>query len=194
MDTTQVLVLRSSPRPRGNSSILADQVAAGARAAGAAVECFDLHSMNIRPCDGCDFCQGLAGGQCQVNDDMRLLYPRLIAADSIVVATPIYWFTMSAQAKLCIDRWYALQGAGGSSLAGKRFGIVLTYGDADPYISGAINAIRAFQDMFRYVGAEIAGFVYATASRPGEVEGRPELLKTAFELGQQLGKRQVGAQ
>ena len=67
-----------------------------------------------------------------------------------MIASPIYWFTISAQTKLFIDRWYALESSQGSVLKGKQFGILLTYGDDDPYTSGAINAIRTFQDMFRY--------------------------------------------
>ena len=188
MSTRQILILKSSPRKRANSSILADQVASGARESGAAVESFDLHALNIHPCDACDFCQGAAEAECVINDDMQMLYPKLRAADAIVIATPIYWFTLSAQAKLCIDRWYALEGAGGSALAGKQFGLVLTYGDVDPYTSGAINAIRTFQDMCRYIRAEVAGIVYGTASDPGEIQGQTKLLERAYQLGQRLGQ------
>ena len=167
MNGKQILILKSSPRKRANSSILADQVAAGAQEAGATVESFDLHSLNIRPCDACDFCQGAA--ECVINDDMQMLYPRLRAADSIVIASPVYWFTLNAQAKLCIDRWYTLERPqGGIALAGKQAGLVLTYGDSDPYTSGAVNAIRTFQDMCRYIKADVAGIVYGTASDPGE--------------------------
>ncbi len=187
MDVTQVLILRSSPRKRANSSILADQAAEGARAAGAVVECYDLASMDIRPCDGCDYCQGQSYGLCQINDDMQMLYPKLIEADSILIAGPIYWFTICAQAKLCIDRWYALQGPDGSALAGKKIGIILTYGDDDPFKSGAMNAIHAYQDMFRYVRAEIVGIVHASVSGAGEVESQPEALREAYELGRRLG-------
>ncbi len=187
MINKQILILKSSPRKRANSSILADQVAAGARAAGAAVESFDLHSLTIHPCDACDFCQGATEAGCVINDDMQMLYPKLRAADGIVVASPIYWFTLSAQAKLCIDRWYALEGTGGSALAGKQFGLVLTYGDTDPYTSGAINAIRTFQDMCRYMRAEVAGIVYGMASDAGEIQGQPKLLERAYQLGQRLG-------
>ena len=86
---------------------------------------------------------------------------------SIVIAGPIYWFTINAQAKLCIDRWYALQGPGGSALAGQKIGVILTYGDDDPCTSGVMNAIHAYQDMFRYVRAEIAGIVHASVSGAG---------------------------
>jgi multimeric flavodoxin WrbA len=186
MNERRILILKGSPRKKGNSAVLADQVAAGAREAGATVESFDLHGMDIRPCDSCDFCQG--SGECVINDDMQLLYPRLREADAIVIASPIYWFTVSAQTKLCIDRWYALEGAGGGALAGKEIGIVLTYGDSDPFTSGAINAIRTLQDIFRYERAEIAGMVYGSASQPGEIQAQPELLERARALGERLAK------
>jgi len=187
MSHRSVLVLKSSPRKRGNSSLLADQVVQGARAAGATVEVFSLHEMNIRPCDACDICQGAGDGRCVIEDDMQLLYPSLRQADAIVIASPVYWFTLCAQAKLCIDRWYALESPQGSALRGKQFGLVLTYGDSDPYTSGGINAIRTVQDMCRYLGAHLAGIVYGTASQAGEVEKQPALLQRAYKLGQSLG-------
>jgi multimeric flavodoxin WrbA len=119
---------------------------------------------------------------------MQRLYPILREASGIVIASPIYWFTLNAQAKLCIDRWYALEGPGGSALAGKQFGLLLTYGDSDPYTSGAINAIHTFQDMARYLKADIVGIVYGSASQAGEIQNQPVLLERAYQLGQQLGK------
>jgi multimeric flavodoxin WrbA len=189
MSSKHVLILKGSPRKKGNSSILADQVADGARSAGAEVESFDLHNMDIRPCDACDACQG-TDADCIIEDDMQILYPKLRSADAIVVASPIYWFTMNAQTKLCIDRWYALEDPQGNALAGKQIGIVLTYGDTDPFTSGAINAIRAFQDMFRYVKANIAGIVYGSASKVGEIQSQQELMERAFKLGRKLADAQ----
>lgn len=187
MDRKRILVLKSSPRKKSNSSLLADQVAAGARAAGAIVESYGLHGMDIQPCDACDACQATTEGMCIIDDDMQLLYPKLRSADGIVLASPVYWFTMSAQLKLCIDRWYALQGAGGNALAGKQFGIVLAYGDVDPLASGAVNAVRTFQDMLRYIGADLAGMVYCTATEPDQVRSQQVVMKRAYGLGQQLG-------
>lgn len=188
MSNKQILILKSSPRQGSNSSLLADQVAAGVRDAGAAVESISLHAMDIHPCDACDLCRGRTGAGCIIDDDMQMLYPKLRAAAAIVIASPVYWFSLSAQAKLCIDRWYALGGPGGSALAGKQFGIILTYGDGDPFTSGAVNAIRTFQDMCRHLDAEVAGIVYGTASAPGVIESQPELLERAFQLGLYLGK------
>ena len=180
----QILVFKGSPREKGNSSILADKAAEGAKSAGAQVESFSLHRMDIHPCDACDICQETE--VCVLKDDMQLLYPKLRQADAIVIACPIYWFTISAQTKLFIDRWYALESSQGSALKGKHFGIILTYGDNDPYTSGAINAIRTFQDMFRYIEADIVGMVYGTANKEGDVLNQPELLESAYKLGEKL--------
>jgi len=185
MENRQVLVLKGSPRLNGNSSALADQAATGARASGAHVEVFDLHNMDIRPCDACDMCLE-QNGICVIKDDMQILYPKLRQTDAIIIASPIYWFTINAQTKLFIDRWYALETPQGSELAGKQFGILLTYGDSDPYTSGAINAIRAFQDMVRYLRADIAGYVYGTASDIGDIKNQVDLLQRAYKLGQKL--------
>jgi multimeric flavodoxin WrbA len=180
-----VLVLKGSPRENGNSSTLAEQVAAGAKEAGAEVESISLHTLDIRPCDGCDTCKEM-DGVCVIRDDMQQLYPKLRRASAIVIASPIYWFTFTAQSKLCIDRWYALETREGHALHGKKFGLVLTYGDADLYTSGGINAIHTFESMCRYLKGEIVGMVYGTADKPGEVAGNPELMDKAFQLGKKL--------
>ena len=126
----------------------------GAKGEGAKVETVFLHRLDIRPCTACDSCRRKLRNDCVIDDDMRRLYPKLMAADAIVIASPIYWFTVSAQTKLFMDRWYALGGADGYALAGKKFWVVLAYADADPFSSGAVNALRTFQDAFNYLGCE----------------------------------------
>ena len=180
-----VLILKSSPRINGNSAMLADQAAAAAREAGAHVESFNLHHMDISPCDACDTCLE-TGGVCVIKDDMQTLYPLLRKADAILLASPIYWFTISAQLKVCIDRWYAMQLPDGNELAGKAFGIILTYGDSDLYTSGGINAIYTFQSIFRYIKADILGMVYGTAGDIGDAAKQPELVEKAYLLGRKL--------
>ncbi len=181
----KVLILKSSPREKGNSSVLADQVAAGAVKAGAQVESILLNRLSIHPCKACDQCQDLGEG-CAIEDDMQAVYPRLLAADAIVFASPIYWFTYSAQLKLCIDRMYALNSKQGHALRGKKVGIVLTYGDDDLYTSGGINAIYTFESMARYVKFEIIGMVYGTANDIGDAQKQPTLMEKAAALGQRL--------
>jgi multimeric flavodoxin WrbA len=187
MSNKRILILKGSPRKKGNSSILADRVADGAKQAGAEVESFTLEKMNIRPCKGCEACHKSEESECTTRDDMTLLYPKLRSADVIVIASPVYWFTLSAQIKACIDRWYALETPKGSALAGKQFALVLVYGDTDPYTSGGINAIHTFQDICRYLQAQNAGIVYGSANDAGAIEQQPALLEKAYKLGQKLG-------
>ncbi len=185
-----VIVFKGSPREKGNSSLLADQVISGAKASGAQVECYSLHNMDIRPCDACDVCQET--GVCVLKDDMQAIYPKLRNADAIVIASPIYWFTMSAQTKLFIDRWYALDDPRGHPLKGKRFGILLTYGDEDFKSSGAINAIHTFQDVLKYVGGNIIEIIHGSAMDIGDIQNQPELMQRAFQLGLNLGAQPAG--
>ena len=180
-----ILILKGSPREDGNSSTLAERVAAGAKESGAEVESISLHMLDIRPCDACDSCHE-TGGVCVIKDDMQALYPKLRRASAIVVASPVYWFTISAQAKLCIDRWYAFVTSEGNELRGKKFGFVLTYGDSDLYTSGGINAVYTFESMCRYLKGEIVGMVYGSADKPGEIANQPDLMDKALNLGKQL--------
>ena len=184
----KILLVMGSPRKEGNSATLAKKVVAGAEATGAEVESFYLHGMNIKPCTACDTCREEEVKDCVIEDDMQTLYPKLRKADALVIASPIYWFTISAQTKLFMDRWYALGGPQEeyAAFAGKRIGIVLTYADVDPFVSGAVNALRTFQDAFNYVGGEIVGMIYGSASEAGEIENNRDLMEEAYELGKKL--------
>ncbi len=180
-----ILILKGSPRANGNSTTLADQVAMGAKESGAQVDSFYLHSMDIQPCDACNECYE-TDGVCIIKDDMQTLYPKLRQADTIVLASPIYWFTISAQLKLCIDRWYAFEADSSKPMHGKKIGIVLAYGDTNLETSGGINAIHTFESMFRYLHGEIIGVVHGTAMDVGDVEKQPNLMEKAYKLGQKL--------
>ena len=182
----KIMVVIGSPRRKGNSAALAQRVADGAKDTGAQVETFFLHAMDIRPCTACDACRTKLKKDCIIKDDMKRLYPKLKAADGIVIASPIYWFTISAQTKLFMDRWYALGGDDGYELAGKKFGIVLAYADADPFTSGAVNALRTFQDAFNYIGAEMVGTVYGSAWKAGEIKKNKALMDAAYALGKKM--------
>jgi len=86
-----------------------------------------------------------------------------------------------------MDRCQALGGGiGDNALKGMKVGILMTYGDPDPFGSGAVNALRAFQDSFKYVGAEMAGMLYGSAFEAGEIRANEVLMKKAYELGEKL--------
>jgi multimeric flavodoxin WrbA len=187
--TKQVLVILGSPRKKGNSSTLAAQISQGAKSAGAEVETVFLHGLKIGPCRGCDTCKKRDSKGCAIKDDMQEIYPKLIKADAWVIASPVYWFTMSAQTKVFIDRCYALTAYAENPFVGKRIAIAMSYGDADPFRSGCVNALRTFQDAYRYAGSKIVGMVYGSATEAGEIADNKALMREAEELGERLVTR-----
>jgi len=91
-----------------------------------------------------------------------------------------------------MDRWYGLGAKPDDEPEGipfkdKRIGIILTYGDSDPVNSGAINAIRTFQDAFRYVGVRTLRMIYGSALDAGEIRNNQELMDRAYRMGEDLG-------
>jgi multimeric flavodoxin WrbA len=185
----KVLVLLGSPRRKGNSSTLASHIAQGAESAGAEVETVFLQGLKISPCRGCDTCKKDDTQGCAIKDDMQAIYPKLIGANAWVIASPVYWFTMSAQTKIFMDRCYALTAYAKNPFAGKRIAIAMSYGDADPVRSGCVNALRAFQDAYRYTGSKVVGMVYGSAMTAGEIENNGALMREAEELGKRLVSR-----
>lgn len=189
-DEKKVVVLLGSPRKKGNSTALAKQVIHGAESTGAMVESVYLNGLNIKPCQGCYACQKPDSSGCVVDDDMQAVYPKLQAADRWVIASPVYWFSMSAQTKLFMDRCIAMfnEKKEKNRLFNKQIAIAMSYGDTDVFNSGCVNALRSFQDAYRYAGAKIVGMVYGSAEEPGEIKSNTILMKQAEELGKKLVK------
>jgi len=185
----QVLVILGSPRKKGNSSTLAARISRGAKSTGAEVETLFLQDLKINPCRGCDNCQKHDSKGCAIKDDMQEIYPKLIKAAAWVIASPVYWFTMSAQTKIFMDRCYALPAYAKNPFSGKRIAIAMSYGDIDVFKSGCVNALRTFQDAFRYTGSKITGMVYGSAMKAGEIANNEELMRDAEELGKLLVTR-----
>jgi multimeric flavodoxin WrbA len=184
--TKKVLVLLGSPRRKGNSAILAEAIAGGAKAAGAAVETVFIHALEIAPCKACFACQKPKSKGCAIDDEMQPIYRKMLEAEAWVIASPVYWFTMSAQTKLWMDRCLAFGAYGKDPFEGKRIALAMSYGGEDPFDSGCVNALRTFQDAYRYVGAEIVGTVYGSAMEPGDIRANKALLREAKGLGRKL--------
>ena len=188
-ENKQVLVILGSPRKKGNSSTLAARISRGAKSAGAEVETLLLQDLKISPCRGCDTCKKDDSKGCAINDDMQEIYRKLIKADAWVIGSPVYWFTMSAQTKIFMDRCYALPTYAKNPFAGKRIAIAMSYGDIDAVKSGCVNALRTFQDAFRYTRSKIVGMVYGSAMKAGEIVNNKALMREAEELGKLLVSR-----
>ena len=97
-----ILVLSSSPRKSGNSDILCEQFMKGAKESGHNTEKIYISDMKINYCTGCGVCN--TTGKCVQNDEMEKLCEKILKADVIVFATPVYFYSMCGQMKVFIDR------------------------------------------------------------------------------------------
>lgn len=189
MKEIKIIAFASTPRPKGNSHILAEEILKGADESGAKTELVRLPGLKIQPCRACNACQRSIEAPCVIKDDMRLLLDKLRSADAFVLASPIYFCSVNAQMKLFLDRWIALfSGSNVDTLRGKRMALAFAYGDKDPFTSGTINALRMFQDASFALGIELAGWVHASCLKAGEVLDNPAALQTARMLGHKLAK------
>ncbi len=157
-----ILAVTGSPRVNGYSSFLADEVIKKLRAGGNHVELISLRETEIRPCSACDSCRKEGSDFCVIDDDMKPLYRKVAQSGAILLASPVYWFSIAAQMKLFIDRLYGLNTEESKILQDKKFGIILSYGDDDPVGSGVINAIRSYEDMFRYTKSDLCRIIHKT--------------------------------
>lgn len=172
-----------SPRIGGNSDLLLDEVLAGAAAAGAQVGKTHLSRLSIQGCQGCDGCERPGAG-CVLKDDMPAVAARIMEADALVFATPIYWFGVSSQLKAMIDRWYGISKQ--VAWASKRAALVIVKGDSDPIV--ARPAIDMFSQACAYLKMPLFEPLVVTAADQGEVKDNGDALAKARELGKRLAE------
>lgn len=181
-----ILIFNGSPRPRGNTERLADALAEGARAAGNSVTQLNLREMDIRYCKGCYACFYGKGSPCIQKDDMRTIYAAYTTADSVVLASPLYFWTFSAQLKTAIDRLLAAHVKEGNLVSvPKESALIAAAGDADEHVYDHLT--RYYHDVLvpnlRWTDR---GMVLATGvSAPGDVTGTA-FIGAARELGASL--------
>ena len=159
----RVLVLQASPNTHGSTAILVDEFCRGAREAGHSVERIDVCKLDIAPCTGCVACG--YEGPCVQHDDMDDLREQILAADALVLATPLYYYGMTAQLKCVIDRFYsALYPNAPESL--KYISMFLASGDKYQY-TGARFSFEG--DFLGYLGLEDKGFFTCAGEVPEEI-------------------------
>ena len=154
----------------------------------AEVQTVYLEGADISPCNACDACHQENADGCVIKDDMQDIYTAIIESDAIVFATPIYWFTVSAQLKTAMDRCYALISEDSNPFSDKRIALAMTFGAPDPLASGCTNVIQMFQDICSFTGAEFTGMVYGSFEKAGAIKSDTALLERARELGTSLVK------
>lgn len=173
----KVLILSASPRKEGNSDILCDQFLLGAKEAGNQVEKIFLRDKQINYCLACDGCKR-NDGFCVQKDDMAEILEKMIAADVIVMATPVYFYTMSAQLKTLIDRTVP----GYTKISNKDFYFIVTAADeSQPALERTVESLRGFTSCLD--DANEKGVVYGTGVwKKGEIKGSPAM-QQAYAFG-----------
>ncbi len=179
----KILILSGSPRKGGNSDILCDEFMRGAIYAGGNVEKIRVAEKKIAPCSGCYFCR-TSGGVCAYNDDMGEILDKIIAADVLVLSSPVYFYSVCAQLKTVIDRCVAKW----TKIANKELYYIMTAAEDDEdTMDGTLACFRGFAMCID--GYEEKGVLYGKGvSDKGDVKARPELMQIAFEMGEAAGK------
>ncbi|MHA1909536.1 MAG: flavodoxin family protein [Candidatus Thorarchaeota archaeon] len=184
---SRILILNGSARRNGNSLYLINQLNDILVKNGEVPEILHLHQLNVKPCKGCFWCyKGFPLRCVQDDDDMNKLYPKIIEADTIVIASPVYWFNYSGQLKLFIDRLVALHVEGGHRLDGKKFAAIFVYGDTNVEESGVQHAINSIKHLIRYLKGETIGIVHGTANDIGDAEKNTKLVAEVHELANKI--------
>ena len=173
----KVLILSGSPRKGGNSDTLCDEFMRGASDAGNAVEKIRVSEKKIDFCHGCYYCQK-SGGVCAIKDDMAALLQKIICADVIVLASPVYFYSIDAQLKAVIDRTVARW----TEVRDKEFYYIATCADEERESQErTIECFRGYADCVE--GAIEKGIVYATGVyEKGEIKDTP-FMNQAYEMG-----------
>ncbi len=184
----KVLGIMGSPRIRGNTDLLLDEALKGARNHGAQVEKIIADKLKVSPCREYYGC--LRDGDCVIRDDMDGIYPKLLHADAVIVASPIFFYGLTAQLKALIDRCQALwarkyilkQDLPGSDRKGVFIAVGATRGKK--LFDGAILTVKYF---FEAIGVKYVDELLVTGvDKRGEIEEHPTALLDAFELGKRL--------
>jgi multimeric flavodoxin WrbA len=175
----KVLILSSSPRKKGNSNALCDRFMEGAVEAHHQVEKVVLADKKINYCTGCYACK--ANGKCAQKDDMAPILDSMIAADVIVMATPVYFYTMCAQMKTVIDRCVARY----TKITSKEFYFIVAAADSNKAaMERTIEGFRAFTSCL--TSAKEKGIVYGTGAwEIGDIL-KSRAMNQAYEMGKAL--------
>ena len=176
----KVLILSGSPRKGGNSDILCDEFLRGAREAGHTVEKLRVSERKIAPCSGCYYCTAHSGA-CVHKDDMAEVLQKMIDADVIVLASPVYFYAINAQLKAVIDRTVARW----LEVRDKEFYYIATM--ADESKASADTTLACFRGYAACVeGAVEKGVIIGSGVyEAGEVRGTPAMAQ-AYEMGKNV--------
>ncbi len=176
----RIVVLEGSPNKNGSSALLADSFKQGAEKAGHTVEIIDAAHADIHPCTGCIHCG--YEGPCVQKDDMEQIRSKILGADMMVFVTPLYYYGMSAQLKILIDRFCAFN----SSIQRKRMksALLAVAWNSDSWTFEALEA--HYKTLVRYLNLMDMGMVLGKGCGTPSMTKSSKYPQQAYELGNKL--------
>ena len=183
-----VLGINGSPRIKGNTDIILEKALEGAKKAGVQTEKIILNKLNMHPCQECEVVKD--DGTCKVEDDFQALYRKIMASDGVILATPIFFGSLSAQVKTMIDRFQCAW----------RYKYVLKKPPLKKIVPGIFICVEASKRSdFQENAKSIARNFFATAEikykgellcqgieGKGDILKHPDMLERAFRIGERI--------
>lgn len=185
-----VLGINGSPRIGGNSGILLDRALEGARSAGAKTEKVILNNLKFLPCQECENLRG--DGSCIIEDDMQAVYKKIEAADGVILVSPVFFGSLSAQAKMMVDRFqctWTAKDIAGKEVFKKKVGAFISVAASDrgDFFDNSKSIVR---NLFKTIDTDYNEELFCMGiEKKGDILTHPDCLKKAYELGRRITKR-----
>lgn len=186
----KILGINGSPRISGNADILLDNALNGAESVGADIEKIILNNLKIKPCQECK--EARKDGVCIVNDDMQMIYKKIDNAHCIILASPIFFGSLSAQTKIMIDRfqclWMAKYVYKTILVKKKKPGCFISV-EGTKIVKFFDNAKSIVKNFFRTIDIDYTEELFCVGvDKKGSVLRQTDCLKKAFKLGIKIAK------
>ena len=178
---SKVAILVGSPRKNGNTEILVNYLCEGLKVNNNEIDMISIRDWKINPCLGCNCCFE-NGGVCVQKDGMNELYNKLQSSDIIVIASPVYFYGISAQLKCIIDR---LHNPIRNTFKVKKMALISVAGDTRQCVFNSIK--YQYEDLLKYFNLENLGEIIVYGVRHmNEISEHKDELQKAFELGKSI--------
>lgn len=186
----KIFILSGSPKKDGNTSVLIDWFVEGAKNKNTEIEAINVAGLKYKSvgCISCRACQKLDNYECVINDDVKEILQKIGKADVIVMATPLYFFSASAQLKIIIDRMFSLfkwdnkAGTMKTILEGKTFVLI-----ASAYEDVGLNALQEpFSLTAKYAGMKYKKLLIPCAGVSGDIKNNSIARAKAIQLGREI--------
>lgn len=187
----KILMITGSPRRFSNSTAMAQWAAAGAKSSGAEVKIVSVSALEFKlpGCSGCCACQNSEEFKCVFADGLAELVESIPEYDTVVFASPVYFFTFPAQVKMVIDRFMCLCKETGNMLSRTEFVLIAAAG-GDEKTSGVSTMYEIFHKLAEFVGAPEPEFFFEgnLSGDSRELEHRPDFIAKVYEFGKKLAR------